>query len=163
MSRDDWSAICLFLDKNEGNVYQWKRFKVGIYALSKDSPDVKEDNASKIFKYKFTEGCYEGMNDTELLADMTSLHFLDIISRERVKLNESETTKHYLIKLTEKGKTLAREAESRLSKDELDALTRVALDLSNVEMTARELFKKYAPKWSEKYSPRLREIECTIG
>ena len=160
MSRDDWSAICLFLDKNEGNVYQWKRFKIGIYALSKDSPDV-EDNASKIFKYKFIEGCYEGMNDTELLADMTALHFLDIISRERIKLNKSETTKHYLIKLTEKGKSLAHEAESRLSKDNLDALTRVAVDLRNVKiMTARALLKKYAPKWSEKYSSRLRKIEC---
>lgn len=159
MRKENWGSLCLLVEKSGGEIYQWKRYKIGVYSLAKNSPD-SADDTSKIFNYDFKEGCYEGMNDAELLADITALHFLGLIERKRIKLDDLPglKTKHYLIKLKEKGKKLAHQTETNISKDQLKSLEEVAKDLQNKTLSSRDLLEKYASKWSDNYKGYIQQI-----
>ena len=155
MGKIDRDAICLLLKESGDKVYQWKRFKMGIYALSENSLDLKK-KSSQIFSYKFDEGCYEGMSDKKLLKDIIALGFNDLIKIERVQ-RPGFKTEHNLYTLLEHGKILARRAEQNLSSEQISNLEQVAEDLKNEKLMAEDLLVDYAPKWSAKYTQIIKE------
>jgi len=149
----DWGMICVILSEARDNrVYQWKRLKLGIYALSEHSLD--NQASEKIVGYEFSELCYEGVNDRKLLKDMLSLQFVGLIKRYRVK-EEGMRTAHYWIELTDKGMLLAEITKRQLDSPKMDAIKKVARDLSDLQITSRDLLNKYAPIWMEKYTPKI--------
>lgn len=141
----DLGCLCCLISEAGGEIYQSKRFFPGVYALTNS---MDRESEEQIFDYKFDGASCEGMFDQELLENLTSLHFLGLVERKRVKLNESENTKHYLTKLTEKGRGLAYKTKMSLSASKLNNLKTIASDLHNDGLTSRDLLKKYGPKWS---------------
>ena len=153
MAERDWGPICVLLSEVRDNrVYQWKRLKIGLYALSEHSLD--NQPSEKIVGYVFSDLCYEGMNDRELLRDMVSLQFLGLIKRYREKVGDMLTS-HYWIELTSKGMLLAERTKQELDPQKMEAIKKVARDLSDLHITSRDLLKKYASNWMEKYTSKI--------
>ncbi|MBD3228459.1 MAG: hypothetical protein GF329_09745 [Candidatus Lokiarchaeota archaeon] len=143
------SSICLILRNVDGEVYQWKRLKIGIYALTKNMPDTKKENESMIFNYKFKDLCYEGMTDRrELVRDMDILEHNNYIDRIRVK-KEGSMTDHDLIKLLPEGEELADEAELLLTGTQINKLNEITQTLKDENILAEDLLFKYGKNWSK--------------
>jgi hypothetical protein len=144
-----------------GSVYQWKRIKVGIYALSKAAKREKLDLAG-IFDYEFKDWCYIGPTDFKLESNLKTLEVLHYIQIQR-KREKGDLTQHSLYILEEQGFEKAKAVLSRLSSRQLESLEKVAKDLKDEEShDAIALYSKYAQEWGREEGAEFKKIAKII-
>lgn len=146
MAQRDGEGVCFLLKECGGSVYQWKRLKIGIYALSEGRVD--DLGLEKIFNYKFDELCYVGPADSELEEDIASMVMTGYIYKKRKKPS-SYKTDHEEISLLERGIRVAENFENGLSRQQIESVESVAIKLNDVSINVEELLNRYCQKWCE--------------
>jgi hypothetical protein len=145
----------------KGSVNQWKRIKIGVYALSAGAKREK-CKLARIFTYKFENWCYIGPTDFEFENDLKTLKALGYIQiiRERRAV---DLTLHSTYILTEKGVEKAKIALNNLTSEELASIKKIAEDLMNEkDFDAIALYSKYASAWGRVEGKKAERIAKTI-
>jgi len=161
MGIKDQDLLCVLLYLCNGQIYQWKRLKIALYALSEGGR--KERKKWKpFFSYKFEDWCYYGPNDHELWRDLIALKFNDYLEFE-IDQKPYEMTSHSLYCLEEKGVAKAKSLLQQLDLFEREILEGFAQQLMNAEYDATWFFAEYARKWEEEHllivDEVLKEVE----
>lgn len=158
---DNFWNICALLYFSDKSIYQWKRLKVGVYALSQAAKREKK-RLSCLFDYKFNDWCYIGPTDFGLENDLKTLEILGHIQILRSRI-EGDTTHHSRYVLTEKGHRRAKEQASNFTAEQLESIEKIAEDLKNEkDYDAIALYSKYAKKWGQDQASEFRETIRSI-
>jgi hypothetical protein len=153
--------MCVLLNFSGKSIYQWKRLKVGVYALSQVARREKK-RLSSLFDYEFNDWCYIGPTDFGLENDLKTLEILGYIQILRRKI-EGDWTHHSEYILTEKGLRKAREQLASLTTEQLESLEKITEDLKKEkEYDAIALYSKYAKEWGREQASEFRKTIRSI-
>lgn len=151
MGLRDQDLLCALLCLCNGKIYQWKRLKIAIYALSEGGRSEKK-RWDPLFSYKFDNWCYSGPNDHQLWRDLIALKFNDYLDFEDDQ-KVYENTSHSLFDLKEKGILKGQSVLAQMDRSKEELLCRIARDLLDEKLDATSFFAEYATNWEKESLP----------